>query len=52
MKHTHFQFLILTKFSYSKGSYMLQIDVDTDKGGLKINRDFAVDFGDEPQGTV
>lgn len=35
-----------------KGSYLLQIDVDTDKGGLKINPEFYVDFGAEPGGPV
>ncbi len=29
---------------------MLQIDVDTDKGGLKLNKNFSIDFGAEPQG--
>ncbi len=39
------------RFGYfRKGSYMLQIDVDTDKGGLKLNRNFSIDFGAEPQG--
>lgn len=33
-----------------KGSHMLQIDVDTEKGGLKINPNFFVDFGAEPNG--
>ncbi|KAK1381129.1 putative selenium-binding protein 1 [Heracleum sosnowskyi] len=33
-----------------KGSHILQIDVDTEKGGLKINPDFFVDFGKEPDG--
>ncbi|CAN1804366.1 Selenium-binding protein 1 [Linum perenne] len=33
-----------------KGSHMLQIDVDTEKGGLEINKSFFVDFGDEPEG--
>jgi selenium-binding protein 1 len=32
------------------GSYMLQIDCDTENGGLKINQDFYVDFGEEPAG--
>ena len=27
---------------------MLQIDVDTEKGGLKLNRNFFIDFADEP----
>lgn len=31
---------------------MLQIDVDTEKGGLTLNRNFLVDFGKEPQGPV
>ncbi|KDD73899.1 selenium binding protein SBP56 [Helicosporidium sp. ATCC 50920] len=35
-----------------KGSYILQIDVDTDKGGLALNPDFYVDFGAEPDGPV
>ncbi|KAK3008283.1 hypothetical protein RJ639_015351 [Escallonia herrerae] len=33
-----------------KGSQMLQIDVDTEKGGLAINPKFYVDFGAEPDG--
>ncbi|MFN6560701.1 MAG: selenium-binding family protein [Nostoc sp. ChiSLP01] len=32
------------------GSYLLQIDCDTENGGLKINEDFYVDFGKEPAG--
>lgn len=31
---------------------MMQIDVDTDKGGLKLNEDFLVDFGAEPGGPA
>ncbi|KAI0530725.1 hypothetical protein KFK09_000273 [Dendrobium nobile] len=33
-----------------KGAHMIQIDVDTEKGGLKLNRNFFVDFGLEPDG--
>ncbi|XP_075652762.1 selenium-binding protein 1-like [Castanea sativa] len=33
-----------------KGSHMLQIDVDTEKGGLKTNPNFFVDFAAEPAG--
>ncbi|XP_047971653.1 selenium-binding protein 1-like isoform X2 [Salvia hispanica] len=33
-----------------KGSHMLQIDVDTETGGLEINPRFFVDFGAEPDG--
>lgn len=29
---------------------MLQLDVDTDKGGLTVNKNFLVDFGKEPHG--
>ncbi|XP_040267827.1 methanethiol oxidase-like [Bufo bufo] len=34
------------------GSVMLQIDVDTDKGGLTLNPNFMVDYGAEPDGPV
>ncbi|KAM4644299.1 methanethiol oxidase-like [Amazona ochrocephala] len=33
-----------------EGSVMLQIDVDTEKGGLCVNKNFLVDFGNEPNG--
>lgn len=29
-----------------------QVDVDTDQGGLRLNPDFLIDFGDEPYGPV
>ncbi|XP_062489847.1 methanethiol oxidase-like isoform X1 [Pezoporus occidentalis] len=32
------------------GSVMLQLDVDTERGGLTVNRSFLVDFGKEPDG--
>jgi methanethiol oxidase len=35
-----------------QGSYMLQIDCDTQKGGLAVNDRFFVDFGNEPDGPV
>jgi selenium-binding protein 1 len=35
-----------------KGSYMLQIDCDTENGGMKINEDFYVDFNKEPGGPA
>ena len=34
------------------GSYLLQIDCDTENGGLKLNEDFFVDFGKEPAGPA
>lgn len=34
------------------GSCLLQIDCDTDQGGLTINPDFFVDFGKEPNGPA
>jgi len=33
-----------------KGSQLLQVDVDTEKGGLTLNKNFIVDFADEPFG--
>ena len=33
-----------------KGGQMFQIDCDTEKGGMSINPDFVVDFGQEPDG--
>jgi len=35
-----------------KGSYLLQIDVDTEKGGLSVNNNFFIDFGNEPYGPA
>jgi selenium-binding protein 1 len=35
-----------------QGSYMLQIDCDTDRGGLVLNDRFHVDFGQEPRGPA
>lgn len=34
------------------GACLLQIDVDPEKGGMKINPDFLLDFGKEPDGPV
>jgi selenium-binding protein 1 len=34
------------------GSYLVQIDCNTHHGGLTINHDFFVDFGDEPGGPA
>lgn len=43
----------LTLFLSSReGSVMLQIDVDTVNGGLKLNHNFLVDFGKEPLGPA
>jgi len=35
-----------------QGSHILQIDVDTEKGGLSINPHFYVDFNAEPNGPA
>ena len=35
-----------------KGSYMLQLDCDTENGGMKVNEKFFVDFGKEPNGPA
>lgn len=37
---------------FREGSVMLQVDVDTERGGLKVNKNFLVDFGKEPDGPV
>jgi selenium-binding protein 1 len=34
------------------GSYLLVADCDTEKGGLKLNEKFYVDFGKEPDGPA
>ena len=34
------------------GSYLLKIDCNTDSGGMKLNKDFMVDFGAEPGGAT
>ena len=33
-----------------QGSYLLQVDCDTEQGGLTLNERFFVDFGKEPDG--
>jgi len=35
-----------------KGSYLLQLDCNTERGGLSLNKDFLVDFGSEPSGPA
>src|SRR5215204_1735753 len=35
-----------------EGSFLLQIDCDTENGGMKINENFYVDFGREPAGPA
>merc|ERR1711997_950200 len=35
-----------------KGSMLLQIDVDRENGGMSLNENFVVDFGEEPLGPV
>jgi selenium-binding protein 1 len=34
------------------GSSMFQIDCDTERGGMKLNQEFFVDFGAEPNGPA
>ena len=31
---------------------MFIIDIDTENGGMQMNNDFCVDFGDEPNGPA
>ncbi|REJ66182.1 MAG: selenium-binding protein [Planctomycetota bacterium] len=35
-----------------EGSYMIMIDCDSEQGGMKLNEDFLVDFGKEPDGPA
>lgn len=35
-----------------EGSYLLQLDCDNEKGGMKLNEKFMVDFGAEPGGPA
>jgi selenium-binding protein 1 len=35
-----------------QGSWMVQIDCDTERGGMKLNERFFVDFGKEPWGPA
>ena len=37
---------------YEHGSQMVQVNVNTEKGGLSINDNFIVNFGNEPDGAV
>ncbi|XP_054289903.1 methanethiol oxidase-like [Macrosteles quadrilineatus] len=34
------------------GSVLVKLDIDTEKGGMKLDEDFLVDFGKEPEGPV
>ncbi len=36
----------------NKGSYIMQIDCDTANGGMSVNENFFVDFGNEPEGPA
>lgn len=35
-----------------QGSWMMAVDCDTERGGLTLNEDFFVDFGNEPDGPA
>ena len=34
------------------GSQLILVDVDTERGGLRLNTEFGIDFGEEPKGPV
>ncbi|KAJ2944270.1 hypothetical protein O0L34_g18252 [Tuta absoluta] len=40
------------KSSIEHGGWLVKLDVDTEKGGIKLDEDFLVHFGDEPNGPV
>ena len=46
------QSVILLLRSCRTGSFLIALDVDTDKGGLTLNSDFFIDFGQEPEGPA
>lgn len=35
-----------------RGGHIVQLDVDTEKGGLKLNENFFIDLGNEPYGPA
>lgn len=35
-----------------QGSFMVKLDVDVVNGGMKLDENFLVDFGKEPEGPV
>jgi len=35
-----------------EGGWMLQVDVNREKGGLTLNKDFFIDFANEPYGPA
>ncbi|XP_018494690.1 methanethiol oxidase [Galendromus occidentalis] len=37
---------------FENGSMLVRLNVDSEKGGLTVDEDFLVDFGDEPEGPV
>ncbi|XP_037039375.1 methanethiol oxidase-like [Bradysia coprophila] len=37
---------------YKKGACLLQIDVNNKKGGMKVNKNFLVNYGNEPKGPA
>lgn len=36
----------------SNGSQVIQVEVDVQEGGLTLNKEFLVDFADEPDGPA
>lgn len=36
----------------SNGSKMLKVDIDTENGGMKLDENFLVDFGEGPDGPL
>ena len=44
--------LVIPYATLRKGSRLIAVDVDTDKGGLTLNTKFGIDFGQEPEGPA
>jgi methanethiol oxidase len=34
------------------GGWIVQLDIDTERGGMSLNKNFLVDFGKEPYGPT
>ena len=37
---------------HRNGASMVLMDVDTEKGGLRLNENFVINFGDDPEGPA
>ena len=55
LNHTLQNFCIYKRglrYVHRNGSQLILVDVDTERGGLRLNTEFGIDFGEEPKGPV